>query len=137
VSCTPPFPLCSFVRVESACLEKSTTWIRAYVLLLRVFVALSVSYLFSLFRIATTITYPIQVIKSRLQQRSQSIELTACGNARVVHREYRGVIDVVTRVRQKEGPFGFFKGCVPNAIRVAPGSAITFFVYETVMDALS
>jgi hypothetical protein len=31
---------------------------------------------------------------------------------------------------------GFFKGGIPNAIRVAPNAVITFATYESVMDAV-
>jgi solute carrier family 25 folate transporter 32 len=71
-----------------------------------------------------------------MQQRSESVELTADGNVRVVKRDYLGLSKTTQRIWQKEGPFGFFKGCIPNAIRVAPSAAITFLVYEAVMDTL-
>lgn len=87
--------------------------------------------------IASTVTYPLQVIKARLQQRSQSVEITEGGELAVVRREYGGVVDCVVRIFRNEGPVGFFKGCIPNAIRVAPSAAITFVTYETVMDILS
>jgi len=86
--------------------------------------------------IASTVTYPIQVLKARLQQRADSLEITPEGDVRAVRREYHGVLKSVRRMWKKEGIAGFFRGCIPNAIRVAPGSAITFLVYESVMDAL-
>mmetsp|Transcript_21329 Transcript_21329/g.26131 ORF Transcript_21329/g.26131 Transcript_21329/m.26131 type:complete len:389 (+) Transcript_21329:264-1430(+) len=86
--------------------------------------------------VASTTTYPIQVIKSRLQQRSQNLEITADGRYQVVHREYTGVVDCVRRIWIREGVFGFFKGCLSNAVRVAPSAAITFVVYESTMDLL-
>eukprot|EP00934_Nitzschia_sp_Nitz4_P002043 Nitzschia sp. Nitz4//scaffold62_size106224//18990//20103//NITZ4_004344-RA/size106224-augustus-gene-0.100-mRNA-1//-1//CDS//3329555820//2043//frame0 len=86
---------------------------------------------------ASTVTYPIQVLKARLQQRSESVELTAEGNVRVVKRNYTSMVSAVQQVWQKEGFSGFFKGCIPNAIRVAPSSAITFVVYESTLDFLS
>ena len=71
-----------------------------------------------------------------MQQRAESIDLTAEGDVRVVKREYLGLLETSKRIWQKEGINGFFKGCIPNAIRVAPASAITFVVYEAVMDIL-
>lgn len=62
---------------------------------------------------ATLVTYPYQVIKSRIQI---SKDLT-----------------IRTEVRNmwiKEGILGFYKGIGPNIIRVLPGSCITFGVYE-------
>lgn len=76
-------------------------------------------------------------MKTRMQQRTESIELTAEGEVKVVRREYRGMIATAKRIWQREGINGFFKGIIPNSIRVAPGAAITFVVYESVMDLLS
>lgn len=87
------------------------------------------------FSVASTTTYPLQVIKSRMQQRSESLEVTSTGELRVVERNYGGLLDTTRKIFQKEGISGFFKGCIPNAIRVAPGAAVTFVVYESVMDA--
>lgn len=86
--------------------------------------------------IASTVTYPLQVIKSRLQQRAESLELSSSGEIRIVKRDYSGVINTITKMWHQERLGGFFKGAVPNAIRVAPGSAITFLVYESVLDFL-
>ena len=86
--------------------------------------------------LASTFTYPLQVIKSRLQQRADAVDISQEGEIRFKRREYKGVVDCVSRIWRNEGALGFFKGCVPNALRVAPSSAITFVVYETVMDAL-
>jgi len=61
--------------------------------------------------IASTITYPIQVIKTRLQQRSQVVEFSeATGEIIVTKREYAGVADCVGRIWRNEGFVGFFKG---------------------------
>jgi len=87
--------------------------------------------------IASTATYPIQVIKSRLQQRSQGTELSAAGNIKFVKRKYNGVLDCISRIWKLEGVIGFFKGSIPNALRVAPSAAIVFVVYESTMDFLS
>ena len=89
------------------------------------------------FRVASTVTYPLQVVKARLQQRSEIVELTAEGEVRVVKREYSGIRTALAKILEKEGPAGFFKGCIPNAVRVAPSAAVTFVVYEAVMDYLT
>ena len=87
--------------------------------------------------VATTVTYPLQVIKTRLQQRSSSTELSASGEIQIVKRHYNGVIDCVRKIWTHEGLYGFFKGSLPNAVRVAPSAAITFVVYESIMDIMS
>ncbi len=37
---------------------------------------------------------------------------------------------------RKDGAVGFFRGAVPNALKVAPSSAITFLVYEECLKVL-
>lgn len=99
--------------------------------------------------IASSITYPLQVIKSRIQQRANHISqlqtLTEPSSSKGQTKStkmltvipYNGVIDCTKRIWLHEGIYGFFKGCVPNAIRVAPSAAVTFVVYEGVMDILT
>ena len=83
--------------------------------------------------VASTTTYPLQVIKARLQQRSQVIEISeTTGEVIVSKREYSGVLDCIRRIIKNEGMNGFFKGCLTNALRVAPSAAITFVTYEFV-----
>lgn len=72
-----------------------------------------------------------------MQQRSESVELTEEGQTVAVRRKYRSMINTARRIHRLEGFLGFFKGCIPNAIRVAPGAAITFVVYEEIRDILS
>ena len=50
--------------------------------------------------------------------------------------QYLGVVDCATKTWAREGAYGFYKGCFPNAVRVAPGAAITFAVYEAITDFL-
>jgi Mitochondrial carrier protein. len=87
--------------------------------------------------ISSTITYPIQVIKSRLQQRNETAEIMASGEVEIVKRNYRGVVASTVKIWRNEGILGFFKGSIPNALRVAPSAAITFVVYEAVTDVLT
>lgn len=78
----------------------------------------------------------MQVVKARLQQRSQTTELSTTGEIQIVKRQYSGIIDCLSRIWVQEGFYGFFKGSIPNAIRVAPSAAITFVVYESIMDIM-
>lgn len=60
--------------------------------------------------------------------------MSASGEVKIVKREYAGVIDCVARIWKREGITGFFKGCIPNVIRVTPNAAITLVVYESAMN---
>ncbi len=59
------------------------------------------------------------------------------GEIIVTKREYSGVMDCIGKIYKNEGIYGFFKGCVTNAMRVAPSAAITFVTYELVLDMLN
>jgi solute carrier family 25 (mitochondrial folate transporter), member 32 len=71
-----------------------------------------------------------------MQQRtSQALEFTPDGQVRAIQRtEYTSIVMAARRMWQQEGYQGFFKGCLPNALRVAPNAAITFVVYESIME---
>ncbi|KAJ5902494.1 hypothetical protein N7495_003022 [Penicillium taxi] len=66
---------------------------------------------------AGCVTYPYQVIRSRLQ----SYEAQAL---------YRGAADAIFKIWQREGLPGFYKGLGPNLLRVLPSTWMTFLVYE-------
>ncbi|EME43346.1 hypothetical protein DOTSEDRAFT_89244 [Dothistroma septosporum NZE10] len=66
---------------------------------------------------AGSITYPYQVVRSRLQTYDAATK-------------YKGVKDVVIQIYQREGMRGFYKGLAPNLIRVLPSTCVTFLVYE-------
>ncbi|XP_015272466.1 PREDICTED: mitochondrial folate transporter/carrier [Gekko japonicus] len=70
---------------------------------------------------AVSATYPYQVVRARLQDQ---------------HNRYLGVVDVMHRTWRKEGVHGFYKGIVPNVLRVTPACCITFVVYEKVSQLL-
>eukprot|EP01118_Nematostelium_gracile_P002916 TRINITY_DN1335_c0_g1_i2.p1 TRINITY_DN1335_c0_g1~~TRINITY_DN1335_c0_g1_i2.p1 ORF type:complete len:330 (+),score=71.26 TRINITY_DN1335_c0_g1_i2:54-1043(+) len=75
---------------------------------------------------AVVVTYPYQVIKSRLQERP-------AGN----QAKYNGVIDVCRKIIRNEGFHGFYKGLFPNLLKVTPAAVITFITYETVVRHLT
>ncbi|XP_015930966.1 solute carrier family 25 member 32 isoform X2 [Parasteatoda tepidariorum] len=64
---------------------------------------------------AASVTYPYQVIRARLQDQ---------------YKEYSGVLEVIKRTWRFEGLKGYYKGIVPNMLKVTPATAITFVVYE-------
>ncbi|KAI8055825.1 putative folate carrier protein [Syncephalis plumigaleata] len=67
---------------------------------------------------ATISTYPYQVLRSRLQNQHNG------------DKKYHGVRDIIVKIYRLEGVMGFYKGLAPNALRVLPGTCITFVVYE-------
>ena len=110
--------------------------------------------------VASTATYPYQVIKSRLQQRESGIIQTGSsgvstttttasssggggfGGVSVSHNssaaqpKYTTTRDCIMKIWKNEGFVGFFRGFSLNVLKVAPAAAITFVVYEESLKIL-
>jgi len=48
-------------------------------------------------------------------------------------RRYTSVLNCVTTILSEEGPAGFYKGVLPNVIKIVPNNAIRFLAYETLL----
>lgn len=67
---------------------------------------------------------PIDTIKTRIQRSS------APGSG------FERFKTVTSEIMRKEGFFAFYKGLTPRLLRVAPGQAVTFMVYERVKSII-
>ncbi|CEP19962.1 hypothetical protein [Parasitella parasitica] len=67
---------------------------------------------------------PIDTIKTRIQRSS------APGSG------FERFKTVTSEIMKKEGFFAFYKGLTPRLLRVAPGQAVTFMVYERVKSII-
>ncbi|WVZ25240.1 hypothetical protein V8G54_003784 [Vigna mungo] len=75
---------------------------------------------------AILLTYPFQVMRSRLQQRPSGDGVP----------RYLDTWHVVKETARFEGIRGFYKGITANLLKNAPASSITFIVYENVLKLL-
>jgi len=67
--------------------------------------------------ISLSVTYPYQVVRSRIQNNAQA-EL------------FPTIPTTIKRTWAQEGFRGFFRGLGTNLVRVLPGTCVTFVVYE-------
>ncbi len=72
--------------------------------------------------LAMAVTYPYQVIRSRAQVPALYGE---------------GIGQIIRRTWALEGMAGFYKGLVPSTLRVLPGTALTFLIYENTLKHLN
>ena len=72
------------------------------------------------------VTYPLDVIRRRMQMRG------AMGDK----FPYRNTPHAITTIFRTEGVWGFYKGMLPNVLKVAPSIAIAFVTYEFVKARL-
>jgi solute carrier family 25 (mitochondrial folate transporter), member 32 len=75
---------------------------------------------------AGCITYPYQVLRTRLQLQAYNADAAI----------YRGVWDATRQIWVQEGISGFYKGLGPSLLRVLPSTWVVFLVYENTKTAL-
>ena len=64
---------------------------------------------------AQTVCFPLDTIRRRMQ---------------LPGKTYSSVFNAFTTVAKNEGVHGFYRGIVPNALKVLPNNAIRFMVYD-------
>lgn len=80
--------------------------------------------------------YPIDVVKSRLQMQQKHVVANHLNESThiIMDRPYASIKDCVVRSYRSEGVGVFFRGLFPTLLRGFPVNAVTFYVYEIVMD---
>ena len=70
---------------------------------------------------AQTCCYPLDLVRRRMQMKGDV---------------YKGVVDALRTIGKEEGFSGFYKGMVPNAVKVVPNTAIRFMAYDLLKSYL-
>lgn len=73
-----------------------------------------------------TVVYPLQLVRTRMQAQTVRSEL-----------QYTGMVDAFRKTLRNEGVRGFYKGLLPNMLKVAPAASITYIVYEDMKRRLA
>ncbi|KAG5041368.1 hypothetical protein JHK85_013844 [Glycine max] len=81
--------------------------------------------------LGATCVYPLQVIRTSitmiLRLQAQPANSTSA---------YKGMSDVFWKTLKDEGFRGFYKGLIPNLLKVVPAASITYMVYESMKKSL-
>ena len=91
--------------------------------------------------LATTLTNPIVMVKTRLQLQGKEIMDAAAAaspspsSSSSLHRArpYRGMVDAFTRIMSEEGPLSLYRGLGPSLVLVSNGS-LQFMAYEELKE---
>ena len=72
--------------------------------------------------VAAVVTNPVDVVKTRIMNQGT----VAAGQT----PKYAGMLDCFVKIARQEGFGGFYKGFVPNFMRLGPQTIMTFLFYE-------
>lgn len=94
---------------------------------------------------ASASLYPIVLMRTRMQKQrftteeadklksERKITSTGTTNKEVF---YTGIRETIKQTWKNEGIRGFYKGCLPNLLRIFPNSGMYFFLYEMTLRIL-
>lgn len=81
--------------------------------------------------IATILTQPQDVVKTRMQLSQQSLAPEDASSG--AGKRYGSVIKAATRIFNEEGIYGFFRGSSPRFLKRMLGSAISWMIFEEIV----
>ncbi|CAF0972126.1 unnamed protein product [Adineta steineri] len=78
------------------------------------------------------VTYPISLL--RIRRQGQIVPLPHMDQSKA--HPVLPIKTIVKEIWQKEGLVGFYRGLIPNLLKVIPAVSISYLVYETVLKSL-
>ena len=79
------------------------------------------------------VTYPISLL--RIRRQGQIVPLRNVDASKT--HPLLPVFTMIKEIWNKEGLVGFYRGLIPNMLKVVPAVSISYLIYETVLKALS
>lgn len=79
------------------------------------------------------VTYPITLL--RIRRQGQVVPLPHIDQIKA--HPLLPVPQMIKEIWHREGLAGFYRGLIPNMLKVVPAVSISYLVYETVLKALS
>ena len=84
--------------------------------------------------IASIITNPMDVVKTRLQVQSTLSGMQADISSETVDVKYKDLMSSVKKIFKQEGIHSFSKGMLPRAIQASMSSALSWVSYEFIKN---
>lgn len=79
------------------------------------------------------VTYPITLL--RIRRQGQIVPLPQFD--RIKAHPLLPIPSMIKEIWNNEGLVGFYRGLIPNMLKVVPAVSVSYLVYETVIKALS
>ena len=89
---------------------------------------------------AQTCTYPLYATLLRLLEKETDLDRDVLRRRFQINKmktmgyKYKGLFDAIRIIALEEGFRGFYKGIVPNLLKVAPSMASSFLSFEVTRD---
>jgi len=85
--------------------------------------------------VAQTVSFPIELIRRRMQVRGFELDGVVDPNA-AKPKGGAGILQEVTTVYRTDGIRGFYRGLIPNYLKIIPAAGVSFLTYEKMKELI-